>query len=61
MPIPATQPAGVHASRFLRPIACPRCRAVETTVVCHHCGQFKPARAVAPLAHELEADERRAA
>lgn len=58
-------PASAHHTdappRFLRPFACPRCRAVETSVVCHVCGEFKPARAVAPFADELAADERRAA
>lgn len=48
------------APRYLRPFACPRCRAVETTVVCHVCGEFKPARSVPPFAIELAEQERSA-
>lgn len=55
-----SQPLAAPAPRFLRPITCPRCRAVAATVVCA-CGQFKLPRAVAPFADELAADERRAA
>lgn len=58
---PAVARTGSAPLRYLRPFACPRCRAVETTVVCHVCGEFKLPRSVAPFADELAADERRAA
>jgi hypothetical protein len=55
-----TQDTG-GAPRYLAARRCPRCSHTECTVVCTRCAAFKVARAVAPFAHELEADERRAA
>ncbi|MEW6169346.1 MAG: hypothetical protein AB1651_16880 [Pseudomonadota bacterium] len=52
-------PKADGAPRFLRPITCPRCRAVAVSVLCA-CGEFKLPRSVAPFADELAADERRA-
>jgi hypothetical protein len=49
------------AARFATHRACPRCRAVEQTVVCGACGEFKFPRFVAPFAHELLEHERLAA